>query len=881
VGLWRRCSALVRNLVFRSRVERDLRDELESYVELFADERAASGVPREDAARRARLALGGAATVAEAVRARRAGVAIEEAWQDARRSVRALRRAPGFAALAILTIALGVGANTAMFSVVDAAILKPLPYAHPDQLVEIATVAHLSANQRALQIGMSWASLDRWRAEKELVSAIVTYQGPSRVTVEGVAISGPTQMTRISPALPAELGIAPIIGRTFDADDARADAAVLLAEPFWRTAFHASPSALGTTLTLDRRPYRIVGVMPATLSWGVGNSRVIAWLPLDDVRARADHARFPFIGAIARLRPGLSLEQASRDLPRIVDGLQPRVAKDRRWDVQLVPLDTRGMSAGTTRQGLAVLFGAVGLVLLTACANVANLLLARALTREREIGIAAALGATRARLVRQFMIEGAVLALAGGVVALLLLWWTAGVLPVIIPEQLALFAANPLTFDVRTAVYGALLVLIAAVAASAFPALRASRPNLPHIIGSGVRVAGRTPNGRRWRVALQVAQVAVACVLLTGAALLTASVVRMVATPAGYDIDRLATINLALPEPRYTSAAVSIAFFNEFLSRVRALPGVTAAYGPPPSGSFTGRFVAFGQEDGPLANAQTYAVDPDYFRVAGIRLKEGRALGVDDTATSPPVAVIDERAAELMWPGQSAIGQRFRYSPYTPLWVTVVGIAHSVKTMSFAETGGSMQAYVPAAQEEPSRYRLLLVRSVGDPAAALEPIRRLAVSMEPNVEFLQMAPVADLYRDVYVEPRFFSRLMTVLALLALVPAAVGLYAIVTHAVNERTHEIGVRIALGADVRRVRRLVCREALAPVAAGILVGAAAVVYLARFLSSLLYQTAPLDPLVLAVVAGVLLVVAAIAAALPAHLATQVDPVETLRAG
>ncbi len=881
MGLWRRCRSVIRNLVVRSRVERDLRDELDSYVELSADEWAASGLQRGDAGRRARVALGGATTIVEAVRARRAGATIERAWQDACRSVRALRRAPGFAALAILTIALGIGANTATFSVVDAAILKPLPYAHPDQLVEIATVARLSANQRALQVGMSWASLDRWRSEKELVSAIVTYQGPSRVTVEGAAISGPTEVSRISPALPAELGIAPVIGRTFSADDARSDAAVLLAEPFWRTAFRASPSVLGTTLTLDRRPYRIVGVMPATLAWGVGSPRVIAWLPVDEVRARADRARFPFIGAIARLRPGLSLEQASRDLPRIVDRLQPGVAKDRRWDVQLVPLDTRGMSAGTTRQGLVVLFGAVGLVLLTACANVANLLLARALTREREIGIAAALGATRARLVLQFMIEGAVLALAGGVVALLLLWWAAGVLPLVIPEQLALFAANPLAFDVRTAVYGALLVLIAAVVASAFPALRASRPNLLHIVGSGVRVAGRTTSGRRWRVALQVAQVAVAFVLLTGSALFTASLVRMVSAPAGYDIDRLATVNLALPGPRYTSAVASTAFFDEFLSRVRALPGVTAAYGPPPSGSFTGRFVAFGQEIGPLANAQIYAVDPDYFQVAGIRLKEGRGLQADDTATSPPVAVVDEGAAELMWPGQPAIGQRFRYSPYTPLWVTVVGIAHSVKTTSFAEAGGSMQAYVPTAQEEPSRYRQLLARSVGDPAAALEPIRRLAVSMEPNVEFLQLTPVAELYRDVYVEPRFFSILMTVLALLALVPAAVGLYAMVTHAVNERTHEIGVRIALGADVRRVRSLVLREALAPVAGGLLIGAAVVLYLARFLASLLYQTAPIDPLALAGVAVLLVIVAAMAAVLPAHHATQVDPIQTLRAG
>lgn len=876
----RRVRSFVRNLVFRSRLDRDLRDELESYIALSADERSASGMSRKDAERNARLALGGVATVAEAVRANRAGVIVEQTWQDACRSVRSLRRAPWLAALAVLTIALGVGANASMFSVVDAAILKPLPYAQPDQLVQIATVASLGANQRALQIGMSWASLDRWRAQKDLVSAIVTYQPATRVTVEGPMTSGPTHVSRISPELPAELGITPLIGRTFDTDEARDDSAVLLAERFWRTAFQASPKVLGTTITLDRRAFRIVGVMPATLSWGVGDSHVIAWLPVDEARARADRTRSPFVGAIARLRPGLTIEQASRDLPRIIERLQPGVAKARRWDVQLVPLDTRGMSAGTTRQGLTVLFGAVGLVLLTACANVANLLLARALTREREISIAAALGATRARLVRQFIIEGAVLALAGGIVGLAILWWTAGALPLVIPEQLALFAANPLAFDARTVAYCALAVLVAAIVASALPALRASRPNLLQVIGS-VRIAGTTTSGRRWRVALQLAQVSVVFVLLTGAASLTASVVRMVATPPGYDIDRLATVSLALPETRYATGPASAAFFDEFLSRVQALPGMTAAYGPPPFGSFTARFVAFGQENGPVADAQTYAVDPDYFRVAGIRLKEGRGLLADDTATSPPVAVIDERAAELMWPGQSAIGQRFRYSPYTPGWVTVVGVAHSVKTKSFAAAGGSMQAYTPLAQEAPSRYRLLLVRSTGDPAEAIEPVRRLALSIEPNVEFLQVAPVAELYRDVYVEPRFFSVLMSVLALLALVPAAVGLSAIVMHAVNDRTHEIGVRIALGADVHRVRALVLREALAPVAGGILLGMAAAIYLARFISSLLYQTAPLDPLALVAVAALLLAVAAMAAFLPARRATEVDPVLTLRAG
>ena len=546
---WHHFRALVRNLVFRSRVDRDLRDELQSYVQLSADERLASGVAREDAERDA----GSRSWFGDrrwAVRAHRAGVAIEQAWQDACRSVRALRRAPGRRGARHPDDrarrgrqhgdVLGGGRRDA-----EAAAVR-----HPEQLVEIATVANLSANQRALQIGMRWSSLDRWRAEKELVSTIVTFQGPSHVTVEGAPISGPTQVSRISPELPAELGLAPIIGRMFNAEDARSDASVLLAEPFWRTAFQASPSVLGTTITLDRRPYRIVGVMPATLHWRVGTGRVVAWLPFDEARARADRAKVPFVDAIARLRPGLSVEQASRDLPGIVDRLQPGVAKARRWEVQLVPLDTRGMSTGTTRQGLAVLFGAVGLVLLTTCANVANLLLARALTRQREVGIAAALGATRARLVRQLFIEGAVLALAGGLVALVLLRWTAGLLPVVIPDQLGLFAANPLAFDARTVVYGALIVLVAAVVASALPALRASRPDLTQIIGSSVRVAGATPSGRRWRVVLQVAQVAVAFVLLTGAALLTTSVVRMIATPAGYDIDRLATVNLALPEPR-------------------------------------------------------------------------------------------------------------------------------------------------------------------------------------------------------------------------------------------------------------------------------------------------------------------------------------------
>jgi predicted permease len=522
----------------------------------------------------------------------------------------------------------------------------------------------------------------------------------------------------------------------------------------------------------------------------------------------------------------------------------------------------------------------VALVLLIACANIANLLLARAHGRRREMAVRAALGATRARLMRQLLIEGVVLAAGGGLVAFALVWWSAALVPTLIPDRLGLFDANRLAIDTRTFVFCVVAICLTALLSTLLPALRASRPDILRAIESGARVAGPTSRGRQWRAGLQTIQVALTFVLLVGAGLLAASLMRMIDTPAGYDVDRLATVNVALPEPRYTPAAASAAFFDELLARTRTIPGVRASYGPPPPGAFTGRFVAFGRENGPASMGSVYAVDSDYFSVAGISLKTGRLPGPQDTATSPAVAVIDERAAELFWPGQSAVGERIRTNPYAKTWMTVIGVVGSVKTTDFASPWGALQAYQPQQQDQPSPYRSLLVRSDGDPAAPLARIRDIAVSMEPAIVLTGMMPVAEMYRGVYVEPRFFATLMAALALLALITASVGLYGIVNYAVTERTREIGVRMALGADVTRVRRLIVGEALAPACGGIVVGLVASVFLTEYVSSLLYEVTPHDPSTFAGVVVLLVVVAAIAAFIPARRATRVDPVATLRA-
>jgi predicted permease len=883
VKFLRRLIAGARAFFQRRRLEEDMDAELRAYLDESIEHRMAAGFSREEAVRAARLELGGVEATKDRVRDIGWETAVLATWQNVSYALRGLRRAPGFALTAIVMIGLGIGANAAIFSIVDAAMLKAIPYRDPQQLVLIRQVLKRGTAEQTYQLGVTWSQLDRWRNEPQIFSGLATFIS-LRVPVEGPSGAAKQWVSSVSPDLATLLGVQPLLGRPFVAEDAMPNAAVtILSEEYWNAAFRRDPGVLGRTLTVDGQRRTIVGVMPATLAWGVGGRQVVAWLPLDE-RSQRGRGGFAFVGSIARLRPGLSQESAVADMARAIARVDASVPLDRRYDADLMPLDSRAQfdDMARTRRALTALLAAVGFVFLIACANVANLALARVLDRRREIAVRAALGASRWRLFRQLLTEGVVVVMCGGVCAIAMVFWTARAVPGLVPSQLQLFDANPLTFDRRTLAFCGLGISLAAIVCGVIPALRAVTGEVIAGLESSPRIAGVTSGARRLRVLLQAAQVALTLTLLTGAGLLTASFVRMTSTAPGYDMDRLVAGSLSLPRQRYPGPNAGAPFFDALLARLNAWPGLRATYGPSPYGGFSGRFVAFGHEAerGPGGLLSTFFVEPEYFGVAGITLKSGRLFDAAEAASGAPVGVIDERAAATHWPGQSALGQRFRYNPTAP-WVTVVGVAEHIRTRWFTSANGTIQVWVPARLNPLIAVnRQILVRGDGDSSRTLAAINSSIRTIDPEVLLDDAAPVADLYESVFKEPRFFLALMSVFAGLALVTASVGLYGLVSYAVAQRTREIGIRIALGADSNRVTRLVLRDALIPVAIGLAGGTLASWWLSRFLTSLLYGVTPHDPATFALVTTLLVVVATVAAYAPARAATRIDPIATLRA-
>jgi putative ABC transport system permease protein len=592
-------------------------------------------------------------------------------------------------------------------------------------------------------------------------------------------------------------------------------------------------------------------------------------------------------GTIFRLRPGLSFEEAKRQMAALAAKTQIRSAKGGVFSAGIYPVDYRAVLI-STRAALTVLLASVGLVLLIACANVANLLFARALVRRREFAVRSALGASRARLVGQLVSEAFVLTAAGGLIGLGIAAWMVRVVPRLVP--LALWrdlSANPMTVDWRVLAWCAASVALTTVICGVIPAIRASRSDVVAALDGSARLAGEAPNGKRLRRGLQALEIALTLVLLAGTSLLASSLGRMMWSDPGYAIDQLVTSGyIDAPRPRYQSAASIRSLSEDIIAKIRQLPSVRmAAIGePPPLGS--GATFIPDNSDTPVAGAPAvsiYFIGSEYFRTVGTPLLRGRDFTVDDRDGAPPVAIIDADTARRFWPNGDALGKVFRYarksSPSAPL-CTIVGIAGHVKTKSFASPTGTAQVYVPVAQNSFSALRGMTMRVEGDPEVALSAVRRIVHDIDPALSLGRSHVVSDMYGDLYTTPRFYLIVVSLFAGLALVTAAIGLFAMLSYVVSRRAREIGVRLALGADSARIRLLVTREALAPVGVGLAVGLAGSFWLTRYLQSLLYGVTAYDAGAYAAAVALLMAVAGFAALLPVQRATRVDPVVTLRA-
>jgi putative ABC transport system permease protein len=798
---------------------------------------------------------------------------------DIRHALRLLARNPSFAAVAILTLTLGIGANTAVFSVLDATLLKPLPFADPDRLVDILEIRGKGTAEERRFIGMTRERLAAWKAQTQIFEAIEADGNPDAMTVEGA--ERPINVAPISPGVFPLLGVSPVLGRGFLPGDAvpGANDVLLISDAYWSRAFGRTPDVIGRTLVLDRRRMTIVGVMPPTAKYPIGYA-VDAWRPLPNaVDARDPASHHKVIGVVARLRSGLTPESAQPAVDAAALAIQ-RGTADRAWGASLDPIDPRRWRS-EGRPLVLIAFGAVALVLLAACANLANLLLARTFSRQRELAIRRALGASRLRVARQLLVESLVLAVAGGATAILAARWLIGALPAILPPRTIAFPVHEALLDWRVLAFAGAASVAVGILCGVLPSLRGSTEQGVRSISAAATTTALARPPRRARNAFIAAQVAFATILLTGAGLLTASVTRMVTSDPGYELNHLIGVDVALPRESKATRAEQQVFFEQLLENIRTLPGVAAAtFGTPPPEDGAGGFVAEGSEGdptsaGPLALIHT---GPQYLQTLRISLAAGRDFTPDDRIGSTPVAIVDEDAARRYWPGQDPLGKRVRYSPYVP-WITVVGIARNIKTSDVGRAVDAFELYLPLTQAQRIGATTMLIRASGDAQTLAAAVRSHVSALDRTAAVTWTGTIEELYGPALARPKFAALLLSTFAALALVTLAVGLYGVLSYSVAQRIPEIGVRRALGAGSREVRRLIVGDVLRPVMAGLLLGVLAAAWLSRFIGSQLYHVSRYDPVTMALVLATLLLAGLVAVYVPTRRAIRIDPMVALR--
>ncbi|HJQ32689.1 MAG TPA: ABC transporter permease [Pyrinomonadaceae bacterium] len=802
--------------------------------------------------------------------------------QDARYGLRMLRKSPAVTLAAVVSLALGIGANTAIFSVVNSILLKSLPYAEPDRIVLLWGDSPSEGNHRNQ---VSATDVDDWRKQNASFEEVSTF-GDWSATFLGAGEPERVPGTQVGEGFFRVMRGTPMLGRTFlpEEQEEGRDNVIVLGHGLWQRRFGSDPNVVGQSVSLGGKPYTIVGVMPEDfrpLPPSLNDPPGQFYRPVaeahDETERGSRHLR-----AIGRLKPGVTIEQAQAEMSVIASRLEsahPEYNTD--YGVHLVTLSED--TVGGLRAALLALFGAVVFVLLIACANVGNLLLARSSARQREFAVRAALGAGRARIVRQLLTESVLLALAGGAAGLLLALWGIGLVETLGSRVTPLLAGVRMDYNVL-----AFTVVVSVLAGLAFglaPALQVSSPDLNETLKAGGR-SGDGGRGGRLRSALIVSEVALSLVLLAGAGLLVKSVMRLRAVDAGFNTSNLLTMNLSLPSSRYPDGASRAAFFDNLTRRLEELPGVEAAAFTsvlPLSRNFDGRSLAV--EDHPVPRGQEISVDlyittPGYLRAMQIALVDGRALDERDAKDAPQVALVGETMARRLWPGQSPLGKRVKFpgsEKNQQPWRTVVGVVRDVKQYGL-DREDVMQMYLPEAQF-PVSFMALVVRSKTDTSSLLGSVRREVAAADKELAVFGVATMEQLLADSVALRRFAMLLLGVFAAVAVALAGVGIYGVISYSVAQRTREIGVRIALGARPRDVLRLVLGRGLMLAGLGIGLGLAGGLALTRVISSLLFGVGARDPLTFATTAALLAAIALLACLAPARRATKVDPMVALR--
>ncbi len=875
----------IKTLFRRRQLDRDLDDELQFHLAMREQRLTESGVPAEEATYAARREFGNATKAREANREMWTFPFLETLWQDIRYGLRQLRRKPGFTAVAVITLALGIGANTAIFSIVDAVLLKPLPFKNADRLV---FVTQRSPNDRVGAVYDTYREFEQWARYSrsfEKVAAVTWARDAGAVLswrgekLEILVV--PTTVDFFS-----MLGVYAAQGRTFEPGDLKRPCAVVLAHQFWQERLGGTQGWVGKSLILDGTACTVVGIMPKDFS--VYPKQTKLWTLITPGSAFAKHPWDMPAVVFGLLRPGVSRALARVELAGLesrIIGEEPALAA---MKLQPDVLDLRWMFDWLTgrnlRSSVAILFATVLSVLLIACVNVANLLLGRAAERQKELGVRAALGSGRSRLIRQLLTESVVLSASSALLGTLVAVF--GVRYIDAAEATQLPPGNPVSVNWEVLAFTAILAVLTGILFGLVPAWKVSRLDLNEVLKESARTASRSALGHRASRLLVVAEMALSLVVLVAASLLIESAYRLTTAPLGFERNHLLTTELRLPSASYPKPADWMRFWDGLGPKITSLPGVKAVAFSPPFGSASDTSPITVQGTGASSpqfghSADEIPVSPGYFRVMGVPLLRGRVFDAGDGKGSMPVAIVNQAFAKEFFPRKDPVGQQIKLGkPETNKpWLTIVGVAGNVKHttlyMAYAE---SAYVYLPLPQD-PQPSLAAFVRTAVSPRS-LEPIiARTITQADNNLPRPEVDTMSQWLSWFTAEPRFRAELLGIFAALGLVLAMVGIYGVLSQLVTQRTHEVGIRVALGARPVDVMRRIVTEGLKLAVVGVTVGVAAGLGLTRLLSSMLYGVKPADPLTFITVSLMLSAVALLACYIPARRAAKVDPVVALR--
>jgi putative ABC transport system permease protein len=874
--LWRRCLHYLR----RDQFDRELEEEVRLHLEMKAEEYVADGMSPEEALRAARRQFGNETRMRELSRETWGFAMLDTLLQDVRFGARVLAKNRGFTAVAVLTLAFGIGMNTAIFSVVNAVLLRPLPYENSDELVQIwGTQPQLDTAPT------SPANFLEWREQNRVFEHVAAYTGQT-FNLSGAGEPEQIRAARVSADLFELLRVRPILGRAFLAEEDQygSHRVVIISHALWQRRFGASPQIVGQTLTLSDQSYVVVGVMPPEFSFLRAATDV--WVPIAFSPGERQTRDTNYLYVIARLKPGVTLEQARAEMEALARR-QQELYPGSNAGVGVKVISYKEQVVGDTRPVLLVLLGAVGFVLLIACANVASLLLARAAGRRKEMAVRSALGASRFRVIRQLLTESVLLALLGGGLGLLLAHWGLDLLVALQPANIPRLAE--LSIDRSVLLFVSALSLLTGIAFGLAPALHASRLDLNDALKEGGKGAGGGGGRQRLRSLLAVSEIALSLVLLIGAGLMIKSFWRLMQVDPGFDPEKTLTMVVSLPASRYAETERQVAFFRQAVERVSSLPGVVAAGVTTDIPLFGGSSTGFDIEGRPpyapgqRPMVEYRSVSPGYFRAMGIPLLRGHTFTEQDRGDAPGVVIINETLARRYFPNEDPVGKRLGFSKPTD-WREIVGVARDTRNYGLDEEV-KPEAYMPLTQSAPDYLAgsisgmILVARASSDPQSMAAPIKREVQGLDGSLPVYNIKTMEQYLAESVARRRFNMLLLVVFAGVAVLLAVVGLYGVMSYMVSQRTHEIGLRMALGAQPRDILAMAARQGLALIGVGVGVGLVGALALTRVMTGLLYGVGATDPATFAAIVLLLALVSMLACYVPARRATRIDPLIALR--